>query len=161
MNSLPPSPLVSLAAGAAGAALLPLMSRLTSAGPPKVARFLFVVEGNCYEPITVLDPSTKAAINATTKGPIDGDRWWPQFYQHQSPIDTVPSTQFAQTVALPAIASLGLCEPDRRRVRAVLSDHGVGNSATTTASSAPLAPRVDCPAARRLTPTSRRCRPCG
>jgi hypothetical protein len=87
--------------------LLPIMSRLTSAGTPTVARFLFVIEGNCYEPVTVLDPNTLAAINATTKSPITGQRWWYDSYQHTSPI-IVPSTQFDQTPALPSIASLGL-----------------------------------------------------
>ena len=108
MNSLSRRALLrALAAGAGGAALLPIMSRLTSAGPPSVARFLFVVEGNCYEPITVLDPSTRSAINATTKSPIDGERWWYQSYQHGAPI-IVPSTQFDQTIALPSIAAAGL-----------------------------------------------------
>src|SRR5262249_12452246 len=96
-----------IAAGAGGAMLLPILSRLTSADPPKVARFLFVVEGNCYEPVTVLDPATLAAIDATASQSITGQRWWYDSYAHQTPI-VVPSTQFAQTPALPSIASLGL-----------------------------------------------------
>jgi hypothetical protein len=96
-----------LAAGAGGAALLPIMSRLTSAGTPSVARFLFVVEGNGYDPITVLDPNTQAAIDATTKAKIDGLRTWYNLYDHTSPI-IVPTTQFSQTKALQSIASLGL-----------------------------------------------------
>lgn len=96
-----------IAAGAGGAMLLPILSRLTSAGPPQVARFLFIVEGNCYEPVTVLDPDTLAAINATASKPITGERWWYQRYKHDKPI-IVPSTKFDQTLALPSIASLGL-----------------------------------------------------
>jgi hypothetical protein len=87
--------------------LLPILSRLTSASPPKVARFLFVVEGNCYEPVSVLDPGTQAAIDATASKSIAGQRWWYQSYKHDTPI-VVPSTQFDQTLALPSIASLGL-----------------------------------------------------
>jgi hypothetical protein len=87
--------------------LLPILSRLTSASPPQVARFLFVVEGNCYEPVTVLDPDTRVAINATANKPITGERWWYQRYGHDKPI-IVPSTKFAETPALPSIASLGL-----------------------------------------------------
>ncbi|APR85378.1 Tat (Twin-arginine translocation) pathway signal sequence domain protein [Minicystis rosea] len=98
-----------IAAGAGGAMLLPILSRLTSAGPPKVARFLFIVEGNCYEPVSVLDPSTLAAINATTGQPITGERWWYNLYKHDQPI-VVPATQFDKTTALPAIASLGLAD---------------------------------------------------
>ena len=66
-----------LAAGAGGAALVPIMSRLTRAGNPTVARFLFVVEGNCYEPVTVLDPTTLAQINLSASTPVTpGERWW-------------------------------------------------------------------------------------
>ena len=96
-----------IAAGAGGAMLLPILSRLTSAGNPKVARFLFVVEGNCYEPVTVLDPGTLAAINASASQSITGQRWWYDSYGHMKPI-IVPSTKFDQTLALPSIASMGL-----------------------------------------------------
>ncbi len=108
MNSLSRRALLrSIAAGAAGAALLPILSRLTSAGAPAVARFLFVIEGNHFAPITVLDPSTQAAIDATTKSPIDGLPFWYNLYQHTSPI-VVPTTDFSKTIALQSIASQGL-----------------------------------------------------
>src|SRR5262245_47210304 len=87
--------------------LLPILSRLTSAGPPAVARFLFVVEGNCYEPVSVLDPGTLAAINATASQSITGERWWYQLYGHAQPIIT-SKTEFDKTTALPSIAMLGL-----------------------------------------------------
>lgn len=96
-----------VAAGAGGVALLPIMSRLTRADTTKTPRFLFVVEGNCYEPITVLDPGALAAINATASQPIDGQRWWYQSYGHKTPL-VVATTQFAQTPALGSIASQGL-----------------------------------------------------
>jgi hypothetical protein len=96
-----------IAAGAGGAMLLPIMSRLTSAGPSKVARFLFIVEGNCYEPVTVLDPNTLAAINASTKYPITGLRWWYDNYRHTAPL-IVPTTQFDQTIALTSLATAGV-----------------------------------------------------
>lgn len=164
MNSLSRRALLrALAAGAGGAALLPIMSRLTSAGAPTVARFLIVVEGNCYEPITVLDPSTQAAINATTKSPIDGQRWWYDSYQHSAPI-VVPSTQFAQTIALPSIAAAGLAS--ETAVLLGLSSritggghtgyHGVLSS-TRTVGGSPGGPTIDAhlgalPAVRLQTP---------
>lgn len=97
-----------LAAGAGGAFLLPLMSRLTHAAPTRTPRFVFILEGNCYEPITVLDPSTLAAINASTTAPLQAtDRWWYSSYRHKAPLITA-STQFASTKALGAIATNGL-----------------------------------------------------
>jgi hypothetical protein len=143
--------------------LLPIMSRLTSAGSPKVARFLFVVEGNCYEPVTVLDPGTLAAINASASASITGQRWWYDSYQHTKPI-VVPATQFDQTVALPSIASLGLAS--QTAVLFGLSSritggghsafHGVLSS-TRTVGGSPGGPTIDAhlggvPAVRLTTP---------
>ncbi|MFT3771811.1 MAG: DUF1552 domain-containing protein [Minicystis sp.] len=152
-----------IAAGAGGAMLLPILSRLTSAGPPKVARFLFVVEGNCYEPVSVLDPGALAAINATASKSITGQRWWYQLYGHDKPI-VVPSTQFDQTLALPSIASLGLAS--QTAVLLGLSSritggghtayHGVLSSARTVGGS-PGGQTIDAylgalPAVRLMTP---------
>lgn len=97
-----------LAGSAGGALLLPLMSRLTEAAPSVTPRFVFIVEGNCYEPITVLDPQTTTAINQGAKSPITAaDRWWYSSYGHTSPL-MVQSTQFANTKALGAIETNGL-----------------------------------------------------
>lgn len=96
-----------IAAGTGGALLLPLMSRLVKSAPPIAPRFVFIVEGNCYEPTTVLDPSTLSAINATAPQVTATDRWWFSKYKHTSPI-VVPSTQFANTKALGAIDANGL-----------------------------------------------------
>lgn len=97
-----------LAAGAGGIALVPIMSRLTHADPPRSKRFVFVVEGNCFEPITLLDPATRSAINASARNAVAADdRWWYDNYGHSSPIVT-GSTQFDATLALGAIAANGL-----------------------------------------------------
>lgn len=97
-----------LAASAGGLALLPLMSRLTHAANSKTPRFVFIVEGNCYEPITVQDPATLAAINAAATPKVQAtDRWWYGNYRHKTPI-VVPSTQFSMTKALGAIETSGL-----------------------------------------------------
>src|SRR5271170_2538650 len=91
-------------------ALLPIMSRLTSAGPQKVTRFLFVIEGNSYYPFTVRDPNTLALINANTTRPItDTSMLWYGSYEHKTPL-IVQNTLFDQTYALPAIASSGLSD---------------------------------------------------
>lgn len=114
MNRVSRRSLLRGAAASAGAlALLPVMSRLTRAGGSQApVRFLFIVEGNCYYPVTVLDPSTLQAINASgASPPVDLTKLpagtWYQQYRHQAPL-IVPSTDFANTIALPAIASQGL-----------------------------------------------------
>lgn len=97
-----------LAGTAGGAMLLPLMSKFTKAAPPVAPRFVFVVESNCYEPGTVLDPLTLDAINKTASKQVPvGARWWYQNYNHTSPLE-VQGTQFANTTALGAIAANGL-----------------------------------------------------
>lgn len=84
------------------------MSRLTHANPPVTPRFVFILEGNCFEPITVLDPAVRTAINAAAKPQVQGtDRWWYSSYGHSQPI-VVPSTQFNLTTALPSITTSGL-----------------------------------------------------
>jgi Protein of unknown function (DUF1552) len=95
-----------LAAGAGGALLLPIMARLTQAKNPTVARFLFVVEGNCYEPVTVLDPTTLAAINTSASTEVTpGERWWYDSYGHQSPIIVGKGGGGAQLAMAPALAA--------------------------------------------------------
>ncbi|MFO0591655.1 MAG: DUF1552 domain-containing protein [Polyangiaceae bacterium] len=152
-----------IAAGAGGAMLLPILSRLTSAGPSTVARFLFIVEGNCYEPITVLDPQTQAKIDEKASQSIAGERWWYSLYGHDTPI-VVPATQFDQTIALPSIASQGLAS--QTAVLFGLSSritggghtafHGVLSS-TRTVGGSPGGPTIDAylgalPAVRQMTP---------
>ena len=97
-----------MAAGAGSALLLPLMSRLTHAGTPPTSRFVFILEGNCFEPITMLSPAVRTAINATANPQVQAtDRWWYSAYRHTTPL-VVPSTQFSSTIALPSISTAGL-----------------------------------------------------
>jgi hypothetical protein len=97
-----------LAGSAGGFALLPIMSRLTRANPPPTMRFVFIVEGNCFEPGTLLDPATMASINASARGPITGTpRWWSFSYNHKTPIIT-QGTAFDQTPAGGPITANGL-----------------------------------------------------
>lgn len=87
----------------AGATLLgPLVSRFASAAGP-TCRFLFVVEGNCYEPITALADEPRAAIDATLSEPLGDRRWWYRRYAHDTPL--ISSTRFDTAPALGALAS--------------------------------------------------------
>ncbi len=97
--------LMRLAGTAAGAALLgPLLSRLGRADTPTYPRFVFFVEGNGYEPVSVLSPSTRAALDASLAAPVGASRYWPERYRHTSPIET--SGDLDQAIALQDLGSL-------------------------------------------------------
>lgn len=56
-----------IAASAGGALLLLLMSKLTHAAQQVTPHFVFILEGNCYEPVTV--DAALAAVPFPTVGP--------------------------------------------------------------------------------------------
>lgn len=88
----------------AGASLLgPLVTRIATAQSASRARFLFVVEGNCFEPITMLADAPRAALDATLGAPIGPQRWWYRSYRHDVPLAV--DTDFAGAPALGAFAA--------------------------------------------------------
>ncbi|MEW5854709.1 MAG: DUF1552 domain-containing protein [Myxococcota bacterium] len=93
--------------GAGGVLLAPLLTRLaqSQAGPP--CRFVFVVEGNCFEPVTMLSSGARAALDATMGNPIGTDRWWFRRYTHTGSPLVVPETDFAGASALGSILGTG------------------------------------------------------
>lgn len=93
--------LKSLGLGAGAALLGPLLTRVASAGGAPVRRFVFVVEGNCFEPVTMLSTPARAAIDATTSSPLGEARWWDRQYRHESALDVPGGLETA-----PALASL-------------------------------------------------------
>lgn len=139
-----------LAAGAGGALLLPLMSKLTKAAPPATPRFVFIVEGNCYEPATVLDPQAMTEINKSASKQITtSDRWWYSQYGHNTPL-VVPSTQFTNTKALGAIEANGLAAKSAVLLGLSSRITGGGHSAfhgvlssTRTVGGLPSGPTID------------------
>ncbi|MFK7989111.1 MAG: DUF1552 domain-containing protein [Sandaracinaceae bacterium] len=100
--------LASLAAGAATAAIAPWRRASAAEGDP--CRFLFVLEGNCYEPRTILAPSARAVLDdGAASGPIGDQRWWYRTYQHDSMLE-VASPDLAMAPALGALADHGLVD---------------------------------------------------
>jgi hypothetical protein len=103
-----------LGTGAGAALLAPLLTRLGHADTPTDPRFVFFVEGNGFEPVTVLTPSTRAALDASMAAPIGTARYWPRNYRHTSPIETsgdldqAPALQDLGTLASKAAVVLGL-----------------------------------------------------
>lgn len=93
-----------LGTGAGAALLAPLLSRLGTAQERTHPRFVFFVEGNGYEPVTVLSPSTRAAIDATLESPIGTARYWPRRYRHTSVLET--SGDLDQAIALQDLGTL-------------------------------------------------------
>lgn len=127
--------------GAAGATLAgPLLRQVAHAQDAPPRRFLFIVEGNGFEPVTVLSEAARAALNPTLSRPLTTERWWHTLYRHDAPIE-VP----AGLGTAPALAGLGELA-DRAAVVLGLSSkitggghstqHGALASARTIAGSA-------------------------
>lgn len=92
--------LLRLVGTAAGAAVLgPFLSRLGHADTPVFPRFVFFVEGNGFEPVTVLSPSMRAALDASMAMPVGTDRYWPRRYRHTTPIETMGDLDQALALA--------------------------------------------------------------
>lgn len=91
--------------GGAGATLLgPLLSRFARAGETPPCRFVFVVEGNGYEPITVLADEARASLDASMSEPLGDARWWYRRYAHESPM-VVEGSSFDTAPAMAAVAA--------------------------------------------------------
>lgn len=99
--------LLQLLGTAAGAALLsPLFASISRAGVGVTPRFVFFVEGNGFEPVTVLSPSTRAAIDASfgAGAPIGSARNWPSRYVHNTVIET--AGDLSQATSLQGLGAL-------------------------------------------------------
>jgi hypothetical protein len=95
------------AAGAGAAAALPLGQRAARAEGADCPRYLFIVEGNGFEPVTVLSDSARAAIDETMDAPVGSDRWWYRRYRHGAPI-ALDTPDLGTALALGALADEGL-----------------------------------------------------
>lgn len=76
-----------MATGAGAALLSPFFTQLAHAQGRAPRRFLFVVEGNGFEPVTLLGDPARAAIDATTDQPLGDARWWYRSYRHAAPLE--------------------------------------------------------------------------
>lgn len=101
--------LASAGLGAATALVGPLASRLAQAGSALPRRFVFVVEGNGYEPVTVLTRAARAEIDATAHEPVGSKRWWYRDYGHDTPLQT-SAEDWSSAPALGALATPELTE---------------------------------------------------
>ena len=81
------------------AAALPLVSRFARANGPVSPRFLFIVEGNGFEPASVLCDSARAALGSSFGSSVGTDRWWYGRYRHTAPL-SVPAPDLAQSAYL-------------------------------------------------------------
>ncbi len=98
-----------VAAGATAAAALPLGHRMARAEVADCPRYLFIVEGNGFEPASVLCDSARAAIDETMDAPVGSDRWWYRRYRHGAPID-LETPDLASAIALGPLADEGLVD---------------------------------------------------
>ena len=102
--------------------------------PPR--RFLFVIEGNGLEPVTLLSDPARAALEATLSQPLEGARWWYQRYRHQQTLSVSDAL-----ISAPALTHLGDLEGEATVVLGLSSRiaggghsalHGVLASARST-----------------------------
>lgn len=139
----------SAALGTGAAFLAPLMNRLVRANETGSCRFVFVVEGNGFEPVTVLSNSARSALDGTMSEPIGSKRWWFRDYAHDSPmvLDT-PDLDTARSLG--ALGREGLI--DQTTVLLGLSSKVVGGghsafhgalSSTRTVGGAPGGQTID------------------
>lgn len=146
--------------GAGSALLGPLLGQLARAQGVAPRRFLFVVEGNCFEPVTMLGAPARAAIDATLAAPLGSDRWWYRRYVHDAPmvVDggllTAPALGGLGALADRAVVVYGLSSKITGGGHSAL--HGALASARTTAGRAG-GPTIDAwlaarPAVRQGTP---------
>jgi hypothetical protein len=74
-----------LSAAGAAASSLPFATRLY-ADEGDAPRFLFIVEGNGFEPASLLCDSARAAMDEIAGAPIGGARWWDRRYRNDAPV---------------------------------------------------------------------------
>jgi len=112
-----------VAAGATTAAALPFSYRPARAEASDCPRYLFIVEGNGYEPVSLLADSARAALDETMDSPVGSSRWWYRRYRHDSPI-SLDTPDLATAPALAALSAEGLV--DQATVLLGLSSRIVG-----------------------------------
>ena len=95
-----------VAAGAAAATALPLGQRVRAEGSD-CPRYLFIVEGNGFEPVTLLSNTARAALDETLSSPVGSSRWWPNRYRHGAPI-VLDTPDLGTAPALGPLAEEGL-----------------------------------------------------
>lgn len=78
--------LKSVGLGASSVLLGPLLTKIAMADehqtPPR--RFFFVVDGNGFEPVTMLSQTARMALNSSLASPLVNERWWHRRYRHDS-----------------------------------------------------------------------------
>jgi len=98
-----------VAVAGGGAALLPALLPFTRstvrASEPGSPRFVFVVEGNCVEPVAMLSTSARAALDEELASAIDDKRNWYRDYRHDALLE-IPTSDFDTAKSLGSLGSL-------------------------------------------------------
>jgi hypothetical protein len=74
--------------GAGAAIVAPFMRSIahTQEANTSSMRFVIVVEGNCFEPITVLSAAARSELEAASTGDLEAHRWFTRSYTHDAPL---------------------------------------------------------------------------
>ena len=92
--------------GTASSLMAPYLFQIASAqaGGESPKRFLFVVEGNGFEPITMLGNAPRQTLEQTLQQPLGSARWWYRNYTHAAPL--VTNSELATASALTSLGEL-------------------------------------------------------
>jgi hypothetical protein len=146
--------LLRVAGAVAGAGLLsPLARQLVSADVTRPCRLVFFVEGNGFEPVTVLSDAARAALDATLPAPLGAERWWYQRYRHAAPLDVETSDlHTGRSLAALRVGAAGVDLVSKTTVVLGLSSRIIGGghsgyhgalSSTRTVGGSPGGPTLD------------------
>jgi hypothetical protein len=102
--------------GAASSLMAPFLYQIASAQADGQApkRFLIVLEGNGFEPVTMLSDTARTALNASLAQPLEAERWWHRRYRHDAPLSvdgnltTAPALAALEELAPSAAILMGL-----------------------------------------------------
>ena len=93
-----------LGGGMLGLGALGLNSR-GRASPANTPKFVFVIEGNCVEPVTMLSPTARDALDGTLGAPIEARRNWYRSYRHDEVLQ-IQTPDLAEALALAPLGPL-------------------------------------------------------
>lgn len=92
--------------GLAGAGLFAPLLRQAWADGPSARRFVFIVEGNGTEPVNLMSPGARAAIDAHASSSTEGRREFSERYGHESVLSVYDDLSAA--ISLDPLAAGGL-----------------------------------------------------
>jgi hypothetical protein len=87
-----------MGAALGGSLVLPLIRQTYAQNMDTPRRFVFILEGNCIEPINLMTPNTLSTLRAATQSNTEGRRFFPRQYGHDNVIQINDSLSLAPSL---------------------------------------------------------------